>query len=687
MTLRALITGSAAAIFIAGFGYINDRVFVFDKFTSGHLLPIIVIGLLLLTVLVLNPILFRVRRSWAFRPSELTLVVVLTMVSCSIPGGGMMEQFIQIPVMPFHWNRVNPGWREHNLLGYAPQQALVDSSDHDAVVTAFITGVQGAGVSDPPFLAGLKAKLGRVPWASWRAPLLTWLPLFFLTAVSSASLALLVHRQWSSHELLSYPIAAFTASLLERDGTGVLPSVLRNRVFWLGFGAILLVRLNNAACKWYPEYLVPVRFAFSFSPVGTLWPSIHKAPFGSSLLYLRVFPLVIAFAFFLSSEVSLTLGLTQVLWVLFAVPMVTFGVKLGTQYGKGGWSGWQRAGSYVAFALMLAYTGRHYYRETLLRAIRIWRRTLPEGAGVWACRVFLASTCLLIAMVMGLGLELPFAVGTILLMLISFLVVCRISAETGLFWIHPRWQPYGVLLGFCGSFTMPPEAVVISALVCTVLCINQGEVLMPYLCNGLKLCERADIGLPKATGLALGTYAAGVLVAVVVVLAASYDVGTPTDFNWAYQRIPTMPFRDAEPEVLRLKATGLLAEAEATPWYGRLGRIQPREHFLWAAGFGFAGVIVLSALRLRFPRWPLHPALFLLWATWPMIVLSHSFLLGWFVKRTVVRYGGHAAVRKLKPLMIGVIAGEITGAFLCMVAGVIYYIVTGERQISYRFIP
>ena len=686
MTLRALIAGFLGAMFIAGFGYINDRVFRFESFTGGHLVPTIVIGLVFLVVIVLNPLLSRVRKAWLFRPAEMALVVVLMMTACSIPAGGLLSTFTQALVMPFHWNQGSPGWQESKLLDYAPKRALVDATDHDGVVTAFIQGAPDSLVKESLFEA-TATKLRQVPWASWRAPLLTWLPMVFLTAIASASLMLVVHRQWSTHECLSYPIADFTASLLARERGETLPAVLRNRVFWTGFVVIFLIRLNNAAHAWYPDFLIPVRTVFDFRAFGTIWPSIHKVPLGGNVLILRVYPLVIAFAFFLSTEISLTLGLTQILWVMFTIPLVTMGVTMGTQYGKGGWGGWQRASSYVATALMLFYTGRHYYKATLARALVFWRRHEPGEGSVWACRIFLVSTLLLIVLTMGLGLELPFAVGTIGLMLISFLVVSRISAETGLFWIHPRWQPFGALLGLFGCYAMKPEAVVISALICVVLCINQGEVLMPYLCNGLKLCEKVKLSVTKVTSITLVVYVVGVLLAVVVVLAASYDAGTPIDYGWSYKRIPTMPFRDTEPEIQRLKANGLLSEAEQTPWYSRMKHIQPRKNFLWAAGFGFVAVIVFSALRLRFARWPIHPSLFLLWATWPMVMISSSFLLGWIVKKATVHYGGSPMVKKLKPFMVGIIAGELAGAFLCMLAGALYYAVTGDRKPSYIFIP
>jgi len=44
-------------------------------------------------------------------------------------------------------------------------------------------------------------------------------------------------------------------------------------------------------------------------------------------------------------------------------------------------------------------------------------------------------------------------------------------------------------------------------------------------------------------------------------------------------------------------------------------------------------------------------------------------------------------VRKLRPLMIGIIAGEIAGALFCMIGGALFYAITGEKQMNYRFFP
>lgn len=686
MTRRAIIIGFLGAMFIAGVGYINDRILGLENFTNGHLLPIIVLGFTFLAVLALNPLLFSIKKEAAFSPRELALIVILMSAACSIPGRGLMEQFTQIMVTPFHWNRVNPGWQQHELMQYVPEGLLVDATDHDRVVTGYITGTEPTADGPAWGLPWLTTTLGRVPWAAWRAPLVTWLPMVFLVAVISICLSLIVHRQWSSHEFLSYPIADFTASLLERKPDRRWPEVLMSRLFWIGFAVIFLIRLNNAIQVWWPDYLIPVRLTFSFTPLAQLWPAINKVPWGRAMLFVRVFPLVIAFAFFLSAEISLTLGVSQLLWTLVAIPMVTVGIELNTQYGLGGWSGWQRAGSYTALGLMLLYTGRHYYAKVLKDGISPKQPEPEDVTNVWACRFLILSCILLVGLTMRIGLELPFALGNVMLMLLTFVIVSRISAETGLFFIQPRWQPYGVLLAMLGGCAMGPQTLVISGLFCTLLCIDQSQAVMPYMTNGLKLSEKLGLKLPKVANLTLLMYVLGVALAIVVVLAASYDVGTPTNYNWSYQRVPTMPFRGLEQEVLRLKAAGLMDVAQL-PWYERFAYIHPKPNFLWAAGLGFGAVILFSFLRLRFPWWPLHPVLFLLWATYPMSFMAHSFLMGWFVKKMSVRFGGSKMVRKLRPLMIGIIAGEIAGALFCMIGGALFYAITGEKQMNYRFFP
>jgi hypothetical protein len=58
--------------------------------------------------------------------------------------------------------------------------------------------------------------------------------------------------------------------------------------------------------------------------------------------------------------------------------------------------------------------------------------------------------------------------------------------------------------------------------------------------------------------------------------------------------------------------------------------------------------------------------------------MAFSFGMAWLIKTSVTRYGGGQTYQKLKPAMIGLIAGAMLGAFLPMIIGTAYYWVVGH---------
>jgi len=687
MTKRSLIIGSIGAMFVAGFGYVGAFILRLPGLDDGFL-PVGVVGFLLLAQLVLNPFVLARRKQWRLRGDELAVVALMLMAAFSVCGRGMMQQFTQVLVMPYHWGRMTPGWREKEILSYAPEGALADASDFEQVVTGFVNGAPNLRGRDAE---GLGARLTRwrrqVPWRAWGGALRTWLPMLFLVGLCSACLTLIVHRQWVHHEHLSYPVAEFLSSLVEKEPDQRFPAVFVNRLFWIGFGAVFLVRLNNGLCRWFPDVLIHVRTVFP------LWPLIHKFPIVTKVnwyqgvFYLRFVPMMVAFAFFLSSEVTLTLGLSMLIWLVVALPIVSLGVPLSTHIVMGGWCGWQRTGSYIAFALLMIYTGRAYYGDTLLKAVGLRKEEENDDPGVTlAWRGLIAGFLLLVFLVWRLGVEAPLAAALVALALLAFVVVSRINVETGLLHIQARWQAAGFLLSMLGSHIIGPRAIVVCCLFCLLFSLCPMATLAPHVVNGFRLCERMKVAPARAAGLAYGVFAAGVVVALLAGLPALYNCGTPKYHRWSYSRMPVIPFNAAHKEVLRLEATDSLEAAQTLPWYRKLRRIHARDNFWWAAGFGFVMVLVFAFLRLRLPWWPLHPVLFLVWATWSMSTYAWSFLLGWSIKAGCMRFGGPGTVRRLRPLMFGVIAGEMAAAVVFAAVGIIYYTATGRPPVPYRWL-
>ena len=56
--------------------------------------------------------------------------------------------------------------------------------------------------------------------------------------------------------------------------------------------------------------------------------------------------------------------------------------------------------------------------------------------------------------------------------------------------------------------------------------------------------------------------------------------------------------------------------------------------------------------------------------------MAVSFLIGWAIKNSVTRYGGTGAYQKVKPLMIGLIAGDLAGSIIPLIIGSIIRVTT-----------
>ena len=94
-------------------------------------------------------------------------------------------------------------------------------------------------------------------------------------AIALVGLSVVVHRQWSSHEQLPYPIAMFTDSLLSSGGDAK-SSVFRDRLFWCGCGTVLAIHMVNYGCVWWPDRLVQIPRRFSFASLAPLFPTLVK---------------------------------------------------------------------------------------------------------------------------------------------------------------------------------------------------------------------------------------------------------------------------------------------------------------------------------------------------------------------------------------------------------------------------
>jgi hypothetical protein len=423
------------------------------------------------------------------------------------------------------------------------------------------------------------------------------------------------------------------------------------------------------------------------SSLVSLFPT-YAAGGGGVYLQPTVYFTVLAFGYFLASDVSLAMGLGPFLYPLLVGALAGYGLSLtaGGMFAPNAQS-FMNFGAYFGLLLAILYTGRHYYGRTLRRAILIPTAEAPAPEATWGARLFLICAVLFTLNLISVGLDWPLAVLYTGMIFMLFIVIGRLIAETGAFMIQPYWFPCVTLWGIFGARALGAKPVLIMLLLSAVLAVDPREALMPFMVNAFKLLELRRERIGRAAAWSVAAILIGLAVAMPVTLAFQYDRGVNHDDEWAASEVPQMPFNKSIEVRQRLTTQGTLASAEAVTGWRRFAEMSPKAPCLIAFGASLAMVLAFAAIRLRWPKWPLHPVLFLVWSTWPGRMLAASFLGGWGIKFLVTQYGGASWYQRLKPLMFGLIAGEMLGGLVPMAVGLVYWLATGLPPKSFNILP
>ena len=676
MTIRAVTIGLVAAALVCAFSFFNDLV-MRQTFLVGNYMPISVYGGLVVFLLLVNPLLWRLSRRLALTGRELAIIVALTLAACYVPGRGLMHYFYTFLVMPHQYARTEAGWKKTGVLDMAPKRMLADVSQNESEsLNGFVQGLGEGAKMMPP---------SRIPWYAWWRPLGFWLPLLLAFSVAMIGLALVVHRQWSDHEQMPYPIITFASALLPQEGEA-RGGVFRNRLFWIGLVVVLVIHANNYAYTWWPRYLVQVARVFDFRSLTRLIPPFQGRDW--ALMNPTLYFTAIGFAFFLATDVSLSLGLAAYVYTFILGLLAGYGIALeGGGFLSLKMSTFLYGGAYFGMFLILLYTGRHYYTSVLRRCVFLPARDDVEPQAIWGARVFLIAGALFALQLVLVGLPWYLAAVYTVGAALIYTVISRIVAETGVFFIHAYHFPCVLLWGFLGSRVLGPKAMLIMFMVTSLLLIDPREAVMPFFVQALKLLDvkREKLGRTACWGTAALLLGFAVAVPVTLYWHYSLGVGKTTD-GWT-KNVPRMSFDATVRVIERLDAQGNLAEAGQHTGLDWFRNLAPNKECVVAFGITLGLVLLFGAARLRFPRWPFHPVMFLILGTFQSRTLAFSFLVGCLIKVVVTKYGGASAYQRLKPLMIGVIAGDMLGGLLPMVIGAIYYACTGEPPKLFKVLP
>jgi hypothetical protein len=557
---------------------------------------------------------------------------------------------------------------------------LLDDGHDDAfVVGSLVSGWDGTET----------LSLFELPWDVWWPTIRLWGSVAVLLALAALCIAVIVHPQWTHRELLPYPIVGFLHDIVQTDTPGTLPTICRAKLFWFGLGSMLFLNLINGLHAWFPSF-VAVPLDFDFRRILTLFPDVQKVGWTVNTTFqFQLYPIVIAFTYFIRTNVALSIGLSNIAWTLIGVVSISNGISL--QHGDLGWNAENLVnfGANLGLSAVILYTGRRYYLNVAASAFGLHRHDETPLYSVWAARGLLACLLLMLYILQRFaGLNWIMSGAIVFVILMASVVMARMNAEGGLFLLGPGFSATITVPTLFGFQALSPSQYFSMSTLRTALWGDPRGAAMPFLLNGLHAAESIGKQPPRRSAPWMAIIlAGGFLVAMAVSFLFQYNLGANMSDQWSRKDAIREPFENVTRQVAWLGAHEQLGSVVAASDWELLSHISPDPTAIAWIATGFALVIVFAFLRLRVHWWPIHPMIFAVMGLWYVMVLAPCFLLGWGIRYVVEKIGGAKGYHELKPAMVGIIAGELLSVIAWTAVGTSYYAVTGLTPTFYSILP
>ena len=630
------------------FGYmipIIDFKLYNTKLGAGHL-PVGSVGALIFILLMINPILKKLRKQWAFTRNETLTIYITTLFSCLVPGMGTENLFVSYIIAPFYFATRENKWLEF-LQPYLKPWFTPAISNAGAYGPAQKELVAGWFNGATPAAGG-----AAIPWGVWLVPLLMWGSLVFASYIMLGSLSVMLRKQWGEREALAFPLLRLPMEMTEdvdKENQVKVGRFMRNPNLWIGVGIAVFIEGINGLNVYFPDVpAVPLQF-----PLGSLFT---EAPWNQMApMQLMCFPIFAAITFLLTTEVSLSLWLFLWIFQFQYIVAYTLGLPYGTLPPAVGHSGdgvartftaFQQVGAYLGYVGILMWTAREHFKYIGLRAFK--RRSaqadeadeaLSYPVAFWS---FVLSFLYLVGWSCLAGMRVDVALALWGLYLVTTIGLSRAVVEGGVMFINQGWVPLGTLAQLFGSGAggwMNTASLVPGSFLQVAFFQDMRGFIMPSFLHGFKMAHDRNIAARKLWVLIFASIFVSMAVGLGIKVSMGYTSGGLTLHPWFATVAAQYPAQVSQ----KLMQGG---EAGAGNWF-------------WM-GIGIVATIGMMAARARFAWFPLHPIGYLLALTAPVQRVWFSFFLGWAFKVLIVKFGGHEAYKKMVPVALGLILGEVS---------------------------
>ncbi|HLV80082.1 MAG TPA: DUF6785 family protein [Chthonomonadaceae bacterium] len=560
----------------------------------------------------------------ALTPGELLTIYIMLALASAVMGHDMIEVLVPILAHAHYFARPENGWAA-DILPYLPRWLVV--SDPGAL-RAFYIGHSS-------LYAGPNLR-------AWIGPVLAWTGFLTLLGFLMLCLNALLRRQWTENEKLSYPLVILPLEMVNPQ-----TQLFRSRVFWWGVATVAALELWNGLAYLYPSLpLLPLK---RFGPAQDLPTYMASPPWKSiGVISVALYPFGIALGMLLPVDLLFSAWFFTWVWALEPVAGAWFGYAdtPGFPYLEP-----QSFGAYLGVAVTALWLGRRAF-AAIWRGIFDLRRDLGDAEEPlpyrWAAAGLAGGSLGVYGFCRAAGMSSEMIVAFFLLYFALAVAITRMRAELG---------PPAHDLSAAGPDTILPAVTASGQIGRTdlgMLSLFYGfnrayrSHPMPVQLEGFKIAERGGGSYRRLFWAMLAALAVGALCGFWADLHQTYRLG-------AGEKI-------APPNVQLI--FGGEAWTRMGGWIHASTPVQQQFNTRAAIAVGFGTVLLLSALRLRFPWFPLHPVGYAVSSSWSLGLLWLPLMIAWVLKAFLLRYGGLRAYRLALPYFLGMILGEcVLGSF------------------------
>ncbi len=615
ITGRALLIGSLAAAVIGLLAPWAIHVMRGSYMALDFSTPAAV-GLMFFLVAGPNLLALHLRRRLALSSAELITIYSMMIVASAIPTMGLTAQLIPISTGAHYYASPENNWNElvipHIAKWLLPKGAGLDASIVDYLYEGLPVGAT-------------------VPWGAWTTSLAAWLAFLLALHLAMICMMVLLRKQWVENERLAYPLT-YLPLTLAGAGSGGVPVILRNSVFWIGMGFPLIL-----------GSLIGLHHYFPSLPAINVAPGITVAE-GLSLQFRLSFPMM-GFFYLVNLETSFSLWFFNLLFQSASAVMSSLGISFQENLGGYGAQGpfqYLGGGAFLALVGTSLWVARGHLRT-------IWQRVLGQVGSEVDSNEIISYRSAFWGMVIGLlamgwwlnlaGLPLIVVPVFVIFAMAIFLGITRVVIESGLAMARPPIIAPGLIAGLLGWKLIGSAGIV----VLSQTFIWSSDIRTFVMCsaaNSLKMTDVIQGGHRRLWG---GFWLAIVLALVAsiwVTMTRAYTQGGVTMDGWFFGGAARVPYQWAADWNIRQPSPSLIG--------------------IILSGIGAVIFVFLTAMRFRFLNWPFHPIGFAIGGSTIVSWVWFPCFLTWLIKAAILRYGGMKVYEGARPMFLGFICGQYT---------------------------